>query len=84
MARGWESKSVEDQVAEAEAAKDARAQSHLTEKERTKETERQSLLLSRAQIINRLKGATNPKYRAQLEAALQHLENRLRELDEKD
>ena len=82
MARGWESKSVEDQVAAAEAAKEARAKPYLTEGEREKETERQSLLLSRTQITNRLKAATNPRYRAQLESALMHLENRLRELYE--
>ena len=81
MARGWESKSVEDQVAAAEAAKEARAKPYLTAEERAKETERQSLLLSRTQITNRLKHATNPKYRAQLESALQHLESRLRELN---
>lgn len=81
MARGWESKSVEDQVADAEAAKEARAKPYMTAEQRAKETERQSLLLSRAQTINRLKQATNPKYRTQLESALRHLENRLRELD---
>jgi hypothetical protein len=81
MARGWESKSVEDQVAEAEAAKQARAKPRLSEKQRAKETQRQSLLLSRTQISNRLGIASNPLYRAQLESALQDLENRLRDLD---
>ncbi|HXT64063.1 MAG TPA: hypothetical protein VN696_13575 [Pyrinomonadaceae bacterium] len=81
MARGWESKSVEDQVAAAEAAKEARAKPFMTAEQRAKETERQSLLLSRAQTINRLKQATNPRYRTQLESALQALEDRLRRLD---
>ena len=84
MARGWESKSVEDQVADAEAAKEARAKTHLTDQEREKETERQSLRLSRSQTTNRLKVAVNPRYRAQLESALKHIENRLRELEEKN
>jgi hypothetical protein len=83
MARGWESKSVEDQVVDAEAAKETHAQARLSAKEREKETERQSLLLSRAQITNRLKVVTNPRYRAQLEAALTHLETRLREFEAK-
>lgn len=82
MARGWESKSVEDQVAAAEAAKASRATPHLTDEQRERETERQSLLLSRAQITNRLQTVTNPRYRAQLESALQHLESRLRKLKE--
>ena len=81
MARGWESKSVEDQVAEAEAAKLARARPHVTEEQRAKETERQSLLLSKAQIKNRLKLVTNPRYRAQLEAALRDLEKSLLDLE---
>ena len=84
MARGWESKSVEDQVAAAEAAKETHAQARVSLEERKKETERQSLLLSRAQIINRLKAATNQRYRAQLESALKHLEIRLKELDAKE
>ena len=81
MARGWESKSVEDQVAEAEAAKESRSKPRLTDEQRVKQTERQSLLLSRAQIANRLKLATNQRYRTQLESALEDLERKLRELD---
>ncbi len=80
MARGWESKSVEDQVADAEAAKAAREKPHLSDEERAKETERQSLLLSRAQIQNRLQLATNARYRTQLESALKHLDSQLKAL----
>jgi hypothetical protein len=83
MARGWESKSVEDQVAEAEAAKDDRAKLHLSKMEREQETVRQSLLLSRVQIADRLKKATNARYRAQLERSLEHLDEKLRELEGK-
>jgi hypothetical protein len=81
MARGWESKSVEDQVADAEAAKDDRAKHHLSQQERVKETQRQSLLMSRGQIAGRIKRTTNARYRAQLEQALEHLEKELAELD---
>lgn len=84
MARGWESKSVEDQVADAEAAKDDRAKHHSSQQERVKENQRQSLLMSRTQIIGRLNGATNTRYRTQLEAALQDLEKKLVELASKD
>ena len=82
MARGWESKSVEDQVADAEAAKDDRAKRHLSQQERVRENQRQALLLSRTQIMGRLKAATNARYRAQLEQALEHLEKQLAELDQ--
>lgn len=83
MARGWESKSVEDQIGAAEAAKEDRAKRHTSEREREHENRRQALLLSRTQIIGRLKAATNPRYRAQLEQALKHLEAQLRELGKK-
>lgn len=84
MARGWESKSVDDQIAAAEAAKESQAKPRLTEQQRAKETERQSLLLSRAQTISRLEKTTNARYRAQLELALNELEGRLNAIDLKE
>jgi hypothetical protein len=81
MARGWESKSVEDQIGAAEAAKESRAARNLSDKERALETRRQSLLLSRAQVVSRLKVATNARYRAQLERALKDLDEQLRAVD---
>lgn len=83
MARGWESKSVEDQIGDAEAAKEDREKSHLSQQGRVRENERQNLLLSRTQIMGRLKAATNAQYRTQLEQALKHLEAQLVELGEK-
>lgn len=84
MARGWESKSVEDQIGDAEAAKEDRAKLHHSAQGRALENQRQHLQLSRIQIMGRLKAATNPRYRTQLEAALQDLEKKLSELDEKE
>jgi hypothetical protein len=81
MARGWESKSVEDQQQAATAAKDARDERRLTPQQRQQQTQKQSLLLSRAQTVSRLKSVTNPKYRAQLELALRDLDEQLREFD---
>lgn len=80
MARGWESKSVEDQLAAVEASREAQAKPHLSTQEREQQARRQSLLLSRAQIIERLKNATNARYRAQLERTLKDLEERLKDL----
>ena len=84
MARGWESKSVEDQIGDAEAAKEDQAKLHLSAQGRALENQRQHLLLSRTQIMGRLKEATNPRYRTQLEAALQDLEKKLSDLDTKE
>ena len=80
MARGWESKSVEDQVAAAEAAREARAKPHLSEQEREALERKRSLLLSRAQVRARLSSVTNENYRKQLERALKHLDEQLEEL----
>jgi len=84
MARGWESKSVEDQMSAAEAAKaerEARAKPQASPHEREQNERRQSLLLSRSQILSRLKVTQNARYRAQLELALEHLEAQLRECE---
>ena len=81
MARGWESKAVEDQIGEAEANRDAQAKPHLSSHEREQRERKQSLLLSRAQVVSRVKAARNPRYRAQLESALEHLEAKLRECE---
>ena len=80
MARGWESKSVEDQISDAQAEKDARSKPFLSPAEREQQTRKQSLLLSRSQILSRLKLARNARYRAQLEAALEHVDAQLREI----
>ena len=79
MARGWESKSVEDQMGAAEADRDAQIKPQLSSQERDKQNRKESLQLSRAQIIGRLKGVTNERYRAQLEKTLQDLDEQLEE-----
>lgn len=79
MARGWESKSVEDQIGDAEAERDAQALRQTSPQQREQQQLRDSLLLSRAQILGRLKLARNERYRAQLEAALKHVEAQLKE-----
>jgi len=81
MARGWESKSVEDQMGAAQAEREARTKPQVPPQEREQNERRQSLLLSRSQILSRLKVAQNARYRAQLELALKHLEAQLRECE---
>lgn len=84
MARGWESKSVEDQIGAAEAERERQAKPHLSPEQRAREDRKQSLLLSRSQILSRLRAATSPRYRAQLQSALDHLEAQLKERDSID
>ena len=78
MARGWESKSVEDQIGAAEAERERQAKPHLSAEQRARAEQKQSLLLSRAQILSRLRSATSPRYRAQLQSALDHVEGQLK------
>jgi hypothetical protein len=80
MARGWESKSVEDQIGAAEAERELRDRQQLTNEEREQSERHKSLLLSRALIVSRIKAARNPRHRAQLQVALDQLEEQLREV----
>jgi len=84
MARGWESKSVEDQIGAAEAERERQAKPRLSPEQRGREDQKQSLLLSRAQILSRLRATTSPRYRAQLQSALDHVEARLKEREPRD
>jgi hypothetical protein len=81
MARGWESKSVESRIEskreEAESKRTARALTPLTEAEQSDRREIEMLELSRTRVRKDLDSATNPRYRAQLEAALKHLDAKL-------
>jgi hypothetical protein len=81
MARGWESKSVEDQIGAAEAERELRNRQQLSDEDRERSERHQSLLLSRALTISRLKAARNPRHRAQLQLALDQLEAQLTEFD---
>jgi len=76
MARGWESKSVESQMEAAESRRAAGAARAKT----ADQIERESLELSRKRVLKDIEAATHPRYRAQLEAALAHLEQRIRQL----
>jgi len=81
MARGWESKSVEDQIAAAEAERELRDRQELSTEEREQSERHKSLLLSRALILSRIKAARNPRHRAQLQLALDQLDAHLREFE---
>ncbi len=81
MARGWESKSVEDQIGAAEAAREFRAAQNLSAVQREQSEHKQSLMLSRSLILSRIKAARDPRYRAQLQLALDQLDEQLREFD---
>lgn len=80
MARGWESKSVESQIESAESRRGTARSREITAIEAARIQQRESLLLSRTRVLRDIEHATNPRYKQVLEAALQHLDQKLAEL----
>lgn len=76
MARGWENKAVESMMDDHDNRPKHR-QPEKTPEELALEKKRYSLELSRKGVWNDLQRATNPRHRAQLEAALRHLDEQL-------
>jgi hypothetical protein len=81
MARGWESKSVEDQIneREAEAQKSAKAKPSPREIERN--SKRESILLARSRTLSAMQSARDDRYRALLKRTLDHLDSELSKLE---
>lgn len=80
MARGWESKSVEEQIAEREEAKQAPKIKKLTAEQRSIQQKREQLKLLRTKTLATLQTAKNELYRRQQEEALKHLDAELARL----
>ena len=78
MARGWESKSVEEQQSSADA-RHARAPAFSPE-ELSRLRQKESLELDRIRVVHDLDHAHNPRYREMLTRALAHLDRKLAEL----
>jgi hypothetical protein len=76
MARGWESKSVEQQQEEAMLSTQQRGK-HLTAEQIAENQKRKGLELSRKRILQQLELASNPQHRSMLEAALAELDSQL-------
>ena len=78
MARGWESKSVEDQINEREAAKPGKKPSSPLEIQRN--SKRDGILLARARTVSAMESARDERYRALLKRTLDHLDSELEKL----
>ncbi len=95
MARGWESKSVEDQVQQSEAAapaKDGKEGKERKDKHKRQLTaaqielhrQREVLILSRVRVQQNLKVSGNPRYTEQLNRALADIEVQLSAIPDPD
>ena len=78
MARGWESKSVEEQQAAASTPTESKQQ--LTAEQAARNKQRQTLELCRSRIRAQLQAAQNPRHRQMLESALADLDSQLARL----
>jgi hypothetical protein len=77
MARGWESKSVEDQIAEAEQRKLAEAKPKLSAAELEQRERSANLQLARSRLREQLSRARSAAHQQMLERALAEIEAQL-------
>ncbi|MFN7931493.1 MAG: hypothetical protein U0Y68_26900 [Blastocatellia bacterium] len=77
MARGWESKSVEDQMAEAEARKLTAATPKLSAAEIERRDKVAALQLSRSHLLEQLTRVRSAAHQQMLERALAEIEAQL-------
>ncbi len=81
MARGWESKSVESQIDSAAIPRQMNTAAVRPDPETVQLIyKRDSLLMSRTRVLHDIQTACNPRYRAQLQAALSYLDQELEKL----
>ncbi len=80
MARGWESKGVEEQQAEAHASSTSNKRPRSAE-DAEKDRKREGLRLQRQHILQQMEAARNDRYRSTLNAALQDLDAQLAALN---
>lgn len=81
MARGWESKAIEDQQAEAVRAAEQKHFMPLTPADLARKQRRESLQLSGSQLREQLQRARTDEQRRRLADALQQLEIELAQFD---
>jgi hypothetical protein len=82
MARGWESKSVAEQMEDADRALQMRDTARLTREESIRLDKLETLRMSRARLLEQLDRARNAAHRATLNAALMAVEKETAELSQ--
>jgi hypothetical protein len=80
MARGWESKNIEEQISAAEAKQEARIKQRLTPHEVEQQKHKESLQLEQARLVREIQGAHKTRYLALLKRSLSHIETELAKL----
>ena len=78
VARGWESKSVEQQQDDARSISELKPR--LTPEQRKIESRKEGLKLSRSRILEQIQSAGNPRYRQILEQTLAAIDEQIAKL----
>lgn len=81
MARGWESKSIEAQQAQA-SEKPAKSRPPMSAKEAARAREKGNLHLARQRVWHQLESTGNARHRTLLQAELTDLDQKLSRLEE--
>ena len=81
VARGWESKSVEDQINEREAESKSRGKIRPSPLEIEQRSKREGILLARSRTLTALESSRDERYRALLQRTLEHLDSELAKLE---
>ena len=84
MAKGWESKAVEEQIQESQAPDHENPRKQFTPEQMEAHRRKEVLLLSRAHVEKDLNASQNPRYREQLSKALSHVDAELSKLKDVD
>jgi len=80
MARGWESKSVEDQITERQSQPSHSNKNKLSAKEMERNSKREGILLARKRTLAALQSTQDERYRSLLQRTLDHLDSEFKKL----
>jgi hypothetical protein len=82
MARGWESKSVEEQQSQAQQQTISQEEKDALKRQNAEKMRKvQGLKLNRARIREQIERSTNDRYKELLGRELEHLEQELKQLE---
>ena len=77
MARGWESKAVEEQIDAAESKRAHATAPRKTSEQLQREIEMETLEMDRRRVMHDLEKAKNPRYQTMLRSSLEFLEGKI-------
>jgi len=80
VARGWESKSVEDQINQRQETDKYSRKNKPSPQDLERKTKKAGMLLSRTRTLTALESSRDDRYRALLQRTLEHLDSELEKL----